>query len=685
MNRDNFFKTNLKGRLKKITLSSNDCFLPIFECVVNSIQSIEERALSDKKFSIKDGKIDIEFVYDDKQIGKDWSETPITGFKVSDNGCGFNSKNYDSFKTFDSDYKEEKGCKGVGRLQWLKEFVHAKIYSKFLEKNEEKKIAFKFSESGISDLELNDYSFPEDAFYTTVCLSGFVDDKYYNIVNKNLEKFAAKLLSHIILYFLEPEKCPTIQIKAKQGNQNLKVLFDEIKNSDVSSQKFSLKGYDFVIYHIKKRNDSTNKAFLTLTANNRAVKIKSIRNDLGITQSLTDEIGAFSYWAFISSSYLDNIVNNERTDLVFPTNDDEEDLFITSIITEKDLTNAIMLKVQEYFHDLIEKENQLKENKINKFIISNPNYKFLLDKNRFSKKELLNFSIQKDATDEDVENHLFKLKMKIVKEITNKGNNLKLRNFTTKEEFDKYRRDLEDYVNNATDVNKSSLIEYVAHRKVIIELLSKAIKLQDNNTYPKENVIHNLVFPMQCTFDNVLPDENNLWLIDESLSFNSYLASDVPFKKMPIIDSVSDQRPDILRWYDKPLLFAKEKKSPFSSFTIIEFKRPMRDDYSTQNGTDPIEQILKYINELQRGNVKTSSGRKINLNDCPIYCYLIADLTDSLITICENRDLTKNADGNGYFGSVKNKNAFFYVMDYDGLLDSVEKRNKVFFEKLGIS
>lgn len=114
MNRDNFFKTNLKGRLKKIKLSSNDCFLPIFECVVNSIQSIEERALSDKNFSIKDGKIDIEFVYDDKQIGKDWSETPITGFKVSDNGCGFNSKNYDSFKTFDSDYKEEKGCKGVG-------------------------------------------------------------------------------------------------------------------------------------------------------------------------------------------------------------------------------------------------------------------------------------------------------------------------------------------------------------------------------------------------------------------------------------------------------------------------------------------------------------------------------------------------------------------------------------------
>ncbi|WP_246786295.1 hypothetical protein [Bartonella taylorii] len=40
----------------------------------------------------------------------------IVGFKIIDNGIGFNDPNLQSFETLDSDNKIEKGCRGVGRL-----------------------------------------------------------------------------------------------------------------------------------------------------------------------------------------------------------------------------------------------------------------------------------------------------------------------------------------------------------------------------------------------------------------------------------------------------------------------------------------------------------------------------------------------------------------------------------------
>ena len=50
----------------------------------------------------------------------------IIGFKIIDNGIGFNDANLKSFETLDSDHKAVKGCRGVGRLLWLKAFQ--KVY-----------------------------------------------------------------------------------------------------------------------------------------------------------------------------------------------------------------------------------------------------------------------------------------------------------------------------------------------------------------------------------------------------------------------------------------------------------------------------------------------------------------------------------------------------------------------------
>jgi len=108
-------QTNLKGRLRNTFLPKNHGLMPVFEAVVNSIQSIEEKG------DIDSGKIVLS-IDRATQGGLDLesrSIPPIIGFSISDNGCGFDNNNFKSFETLDSDHKIQKGCRGVGRLLWL--------------------------------------------------------------------------------------------------------------------------------------------------------------------------------------------------------------------------------------------------------------------------------------------------------------------------------------------------------------------------------------------------------------------------------------------------------------------------------------------------------------------------------------------------------------------------------------
>ncbi len=90
---------------------------------------------------------------------------------------------------------------------------------------------------------------------------------------------------------------------------------------------------------------------------------------------------------------------------------------------------------------------------------------------------------------------------------------------------------------------------------------------------------------MIATSDDVQRTEDvNLWLIDDRLTFHNYLASDKTISSMPITSDTSNKEPDILSLnaYDNPMFFNEKQSIPFASLTIIELKRPMRDDASDE-------------------------------------------------------------------------------------------------------
>lgn len=224
-----------------------------------------------------------------------------------------------------------------------------------------------------------------------------------------------------------------------------------------------------------------------------------------------------------------------------------------------------------------------------------------------------------------------------------------------------YSERLHDYLLRVDDIKESDLAAYVSRRRVILDLLAKAVRADRDSKYVKEDVVHTLIMPMRITSDDPPAAASNLWVIDESLAFHDYLASDRPIKSMPIAESLSPLEPDLLalQVHDGPVLVSEGERLPLASIVVVEIKRPMRNDAAPGPEKDPISQALRYLEEVREGKVTTAAGRPIPRSDqIPGFCYVIADLTPTVQERCKQADLLPTPDGLGYFGYNKNYKAY---------------------------
>lgn len=254
---------------------------------------------------------------------------------------------------------------------------------------------------------------------------------------------------------------------------------------------------------------------------------------------------------------------------------------------------------------------------------------------------------------------------------------------TTRED---YRLKYEKFLSDFNEIGKSDLARYVVHRKTIIELLEQLIETDGEGKFENEDLIHSVFFPIRSTSDEVPYDKQNLWLIDERLSYHSFLASDKTFNSISEITSTDTDRSDLLI-YNEAFAFSDSKQAPHSSFTIVELKKPQRDDYKDYDDSkNPVEQSEKYIELLLDGKVKGRNGRVVKVDRrTPFYVYIICDIGPSLKKILERREFELTPDGMGWF-KVKSKfySAYFEIMPFEKVLDNARKRNRILFEKLNI-
>jgi hypothetical protein len=117
------FKANLRNQVRQTALPKWKPLIPLFETVMNSIQSIRDAKRRGT------GTVLIEVEREADLLGS--GQGTIQSFTITDNGIGLDDDNFDSFNTAYSDWKESVGGKGLGRFTWLKAFARAEITSVF--------------------------------------------------------------------------------------------------------------------------------------------------------------------------------------------------------------------------------------------------------------------------------------------------------------------------------------------------------------------------------------------------------------------------------------------------------------------------------------------------------------------------------------------------------------------------
>jgi hypothetical protein len=674
--------TNLHGRLRNTSLPASSGMLPLYEAVANSIHAIEDAEVPTETGRItvqilRDGQGSIDYEDGQKRRGPE-AKGDITGFKVSDNGIGFTNENMVSFLTLDSEYKASRGCRGVGRLLWLKAFDRASVESTYGDEGSRQKRAFTFdARQGVSEPIISETA--ADPRFTAITLYGFAK-RYRDASPKTAPAIARHLFEHCLWYFVRPGGAPTIEIIDDGEVIALDAVYEEHMVSGAQSESIDLQGSTFDLIHIKLSASSSRTHSIAFCAANRVVTRDSIKGKIpGLFGNLKENGTDFVYECYVSSPLLDERVRSERTS--FDIEEEPLEMFASAELSQKEIRKAVLGRATEFLSEYLTEKRRLGKERVTEFVARKaPRYRPILG--RIPEDEI---AVDPDISDKDLDLVLHKQLSEIESQLLADGHDVM--EPKPDEIYEEYQTRLQEYLKTAEDIKKSDLANYVSHRRIILDLLEKAIQRQDDGKYAREDLIHDLIMPMGTTSNDILFDSCNLWLVDERLAFHDFLASDKTLNSMPVTSSDATKEPDIvaLNVYDTPVLVSDSSKLPLASLVIVELKRPMRNDAAAGEKKDPIEQALGYLERIRNGQVQTHTGRPIpKAQDIPGFCYAICDITPSVERRCKLLGLTPTHDHSGYFGYNPNFRAYLEVISFDRLVNAAKERNKAFFDKLGL-
>lgn len=650
---------------------------------MNSIHAIEEKGLP-----MDQGNVRLEIIRRAKELTLDLDEKrtgflpkeEILGFTISDNGIGFNDENLESFNTLDSEHKITKGGRGIGRLLWLKAFKLVKVDSTF--KSHDGKLlqrGFRFdAASGVTKEETQDAA-PATDTGALIELDDF-EKRYREHTLKTGKAIADATLEHCLWYFLRPGGAPEITVADGDESFSLSTLFDEHMYSSAFSETINVKGRSFDLVHAKLRSNSSSAHTIAYCADQRLVSEEKLAGKIpGLHGRIADENGDFIYSCYVSSAFLDESARPERTG--FDIQESLDGLFEGTEISLADIRNAVIERAKEYLKDYLAANREKARERVSKFVATRaPRYRPILS--RIPEEQL---NVDPEISDKELDLTLHKHFSTLESELLEEGHNIMAA--SPGENFENYEARLREYLSKADDIKRSDLASYVSHRRVILDLFEKATQRDANGNYVREELIHQLIMPLREESTTIKLNAGNLWMVDERLAFHDFLASDKTIKSYPITGAGDTKEPDIvvLNVFDQPVLLSESNQLPPASFEVIEIKRPLRNDAGSGEEDDPIEQAIGYVDRIRAGGAMTATGRPIPASSSiPAFCYILADLTPKLIARCKMHDLTRTADGLGFFGYKKNSQAYIEVIGFDRLLKMAKERNRAFFDKLGL-
>jgi hypothetical protein len=242
--------------------------------------------------------------------------------------------------------------------------------------------------------------------------------------------------------------------------------------------------------------------------------------------------------------------------------------------------------------------------------------------------------------------------------------------------------------------NRTSLTQYIARRKMVLELFQKTLDCEldkfKNGGQIDEKILHNLIFQQ---FSND-PEKSDLWLINEDFIYfkgtSESMLKNIKYEDDFILkreDAVSDKDKlsDEEKLYcaktggnDKQrrtyiLLFPKEEKC-----IIIELKAPDAD-------------VSEHLNQINRYASLINNLSKDKYNFRAYYGYLIGENIDIDAIEDNDTDFISAHSLNYIFRPYKriagkfgkdNGSLYTEIIKYSTLLERARLRNKIFIDKL---
>ena len=409
---------------------------------------------------------------------------------------------------------------------------------------------------------------------------------------------------------------------------------------------------------------------LYLYANDRMVQEINLEKEIVDLDKNLFSAKGYYYAGILSGEFLDENVGTNRTS--FEISDTAED---ESEISMDDIISNVAQNVQIYLADYLSEVKGKKEERVRTYIKDEaPQYGHLL---KYMREDVE--AIKPYLPDSKLDDELYKIKRKFDNQLKKDNQDIIKTLEVGATSLDSYQEKFQKQFAKISEANKASLAEYVAHRKVILELLKKGIQSDDFGKYSKEAYIHNLIYPMRRTSDEIEYQAHNLWLIDERLAYCEYVSSDIPFDNNP-----KEDRTDVMI-LDKPVAVSDEPNTgrEYETIVILELKKPMRNDYT--QAENPIIQMLGYVDKISSNEMKDKNGRLIKTGtNTQFYLYAVCDITSKLRKIAEDFDFIETPDKRGMYKYHDKKRAYIEILSFDKIIDDAGKRNRILFEKLGI-
>ena len=674
-------KENLRNRVKKLAKPANQAqaLQPFFEAVSNSLMAIDDRREYEGDRSVGSILINI-----DGLAGEN------VQVKVKDTGIGLDDERFSAFCTIDTNYKETRGGKGVGRLYWLDAFSTIEVESRYRAAEGIQTRAFEFKlaeQEQLIDIDAIE-EWAEGEIGTVVRFRGLRAGPYAQNFSKQPATLQNYFAAEFIADFLSGGSAPINLIaKTEKGagiNINYPADISElvvVGPQDLSQVVVESLGSFSVVGYLcdgKTSRGLDGRHQVHLLGNGRTVQTRKVDDLIGISAISAEGRDNLALHLVVSSEFLDERTSESRTSFSIP---------------EAELSNIVKAAVAEARSTFIAEQVSAFDAERRKSFEKQPIFGYGQAQDIFDRLPVGATSPEAFASALAVPRMRAEQKREerlqsLVKAVVS-GDKVPV-------DFAKTVREAADGIH---ENERNSLAHHAARRRVVLDLLDALIRRvrerhEKEDLYHLEKTLHSLLVPMRVVGTDggrAEPSAHDLWILDERLAFTSAFASDLPLKDF-LEESDDEGRPDIVLWdtlFGLGAVGDQSGETPVddieqqSKIFIVELKHPGRTNYGP--GENVEDQVKRYVKAIKGRTIEGFGRRPIKVTkDCQFHCTIVADFRGGFADQIEGWDYIYNQRarqrrlGGDFDGVV------IQALEWDYVLATARENNRALLDAAGM-